>query len=83
MILRDFNPTLVQLELSGTSWKEITETAFQSHIGAIRTMAGGLTAQWLTDFNPTLVQLELKILLFSTLSKPVFQSHIGAIRTRG
>ena len=55
---RHFNPTMVRLKLKNAKISYISNNAFQSHNGSIKTiLEGGLTAKPF-NFNPTMVRLK-------------------------
>ena len=81
--LSNFNPTLVQLELTINGRQMLDIVVFQSHIGAIRMqLENELFELKQSHFNPTLVQLEFAQVRSKRFRTASFQSHIGAIRMR-
>ena len=77
-----FNPTMVRLQRIFFAVHILALTLFQSHYGAIATIAVALTVEdeQLT-FNPTMVRLQHILHRHCFANTKTFQSHYGAIAT--
>ena len=76
-----FNPTMVRLRLTEQNRRDICAALFQSHYGAIATLAKASISGKDCGFNPTMVRLRPLCPFLANVGHHAFQSHYGAIAT--